>query len=209
MTREINRDTLPGLYQTAFTRDHTSAIGARRMHISVVRAGTLYLPSGRLVACDPLLGKQKRPFIQTVLPGRYPVDLSLGQDTGDGIERIIFARVLITNKAPVVWVKALDEGADVRDASGDFGLLAKSGTIALMDLQTSNRIQLDTLTGLDDFLDKLVGNYRPKRSWYLQTFTEDHNALFFTSTVGDQPVPTYFAVDDAGDICLALTTLLS
>ncbi len=207
MKKEIYRDTLPSLYQAAFTRDHTRRIGGRRMQITVVRAGILYLPSGRLVTCDPLLGKQREPFIQSVLPGRYPVDLSLGLDTDDDLERIISTRVLFTKKAPVAWVKALRDGEDDGANSGRFGLLTKSGTMALMDLQTTSRFRLDTLTGVDDFLDKLMGNYRPNRGWHTETFGDDHNAIFFTSFAKDRPMPTYFAIDDDGDICLSLTVL--
>lgn len=207
MNREIDRSTLPELYQTAFTRDHSALFGGRHMRFSVVRGGMLSVPSGRIVACDPLVGNQRQSFVQTVLPGRYPVDFSLGHDAIDAAERILFSRILFTKNNPTIWVKALCESEAGQEEGDGFGFIASSGTVAYLDQESAALFRLDSMVDLDLFLDKLVGNYRPKRSWLNHPLDDEHNAIFFTSSHSDRPVPTYFAIDDGGDVCLALTSL--
>ncbi len=207
MGPEIDRMQLPNLYQTAFTRDHSALIGDRQMQISVVRAGTLYLPSGRIVFCDPLIDQKRESFVQNVLPGRYAVDLSLGLDEEANVERILFSRILFTKNEPGLWVKALCESEAGHVDEASFGLHTPSGTAAYMDQETAAKFQLESLADLDCFLDRLVGNYRPSRSWLVHAHDDEHSAIFFTSSRTDLPIQTYFAVDAGGDICLALSSL--
>lgn len=199
---------LPVLYQTAYTRDHAALFGGRHTRFSVVRAGIIILPTGRIVACDPLIGSERDPFVQSVLPGRYAVDLSLGYDTAEGVERILFSRILFTKNDPIIWVKALRESEAGQEDGEEFGIRTASGTVAYMDQEIAAHFKLDSMVDLDHFLDRLIGNYRLRRSWLNHTFDESHNAICFTSATIDRPVPTYFAIDEAGDVCLALTCLL-
>jgi hypothetical protein len=193
------------LYQTAYTRDHTALFGGRHTSFSIVRAGILYLPTGRIVACDPLIGSMREPFIQSALPGRYPVDLSLGYDTAEGVERILFSRILFTKNEPIMWVKAFRESESSQEEGEEFGIRTASGSAAYMDQEIAAYFQLDSMVDLDQFLYRLVGNYRPRRSWLNHTIDEDHNVICYTSATTDRLVPTYFAIDDNGDVCLALT----
>lgn len=63
------------------------AYGERTMTLGVIDCGTLYLPSGRLVVCDPFatMRQHHNPEIQ-VPPGRYPVRVTLADvsETHDG-----------------------------------------------------------------------------------------------------------------------------
>jgi hypothetical protein len=76
-----------------------------------------------------------------------------------------------------------------------------------MDQESTTLLQIDSLAEIDQFLDHMVANYRPARSWLALKFDADHNAIFFTSAWKDRRVPTYFAIDDDGDICLLLSSL--
>src|SRR5215831_6127830 len=54
--------------------------------ISIHQIGELILTSGRILACDPLIGPDSRYcFKKTIKPSRYPVILSVAdfQSTGD------------------------------------------------------------------------------------------------------------------------------
>jgi hypothetical protein len=47
---------------------------------SVERLAELDLPTGRIIACDALVGSRGAPaFTRTVPPGRYPVDACIAQ----------------------------------------------------------------------------------------------------------------------------------
>lgn len=207
----MDRKPLPEMYESAFRRGELALFANRSWRISVVRAGTLYLPSGQIVACDPLTGRKREPFVQTVMPGRYPVDLSLGIDLADKVERTLFARILFTKNEPVIWVKAFREGeAPAREEGGGaFGFAAHSGAAAFMDQETAALFHLKSMKDVDQFLDRLVGNYRPERNWLNYAVDGEHNLILFSAEKGPGPLPTYYAIDDEGDICLALTRLFS
>jgi hypothetical protein len=202
-------NTLAQQYAQAFTRGEMASFGGQTLHFSVVRAGTLYLPSGQIVACDPLVGREREPFVQAVLPGRYPVDLSLGRDVATNVERTAFARILFTKNEPVIWIKALrgNEAHVVTDDATPFGFAVNSGTAAFMDKETADRFQVESLDEVDHFLDLLVANYRPERNWLNHLVDDQHNVILFSARQGEGLIPSFFAIDDAGDVCLALTRL--
>ena len=205
----MDRNSLTHIYQLAFTRGQTATVGGKELRFSVVRAGTLHLPTGQIVACDPLIGHEREPFVQSVPPGRYLVDLSLGHDEAEDVEKIVFARLLFTKNKPVVWVKALRESEANLLAEDDepFGFIPTSGTAAFMDKATAELFRLDSIDELDKILDDLVANYRPDRSWFNHRVDNHHNVIMFSPGQNAGNCPTYFAIDDAGDVCLALTKL--
>lgn len=198
---------LPELYQTAFTRDHTALFAGRSIEFSVIRAGTLSLPSGQIVICDPLIGETRDPYVQGVLPGRYPVDFSLGYDPIDKIERILFSRILFTKKEPVMWVKALRDAGEGEKDDEAHGILSASGAIAIMDRNAADQFHLGSMAELDDLLSKLVSNFRPYRSWLNRGIDTDRNGIFLTTAAGNRWIDSYFAIDFDGDICFLLTNL--
>ena len=203
--------TVPDQYRLAFTRGEKARFGGKQLRFSVVRAGTLHLPSGQIVACDPLVGHNREHFVQAVLPGRYPVDLSLGHNAREDVERIVFARILFTKNRPVVWVRALRESeANRGEAENEpFGFLSTSGTAALMDNETAKLFHLDSVEEVDQILDALVANYQPERNWLNHPIDDRHNVILFSSSEGGNPSPSYFAIDEAGDVCLALTKMVN
>jgi hypothetical protein len=206
MSKELLGE-LPELYQIAFTRDHTSLFAGRRTEFSVIRAGTLALPSGQIVVCDPLIGEQCKPFVQGVLPGHYPVDFSLGYDSVEKDERILFSRILFTKEKPVMWVRAIRDAGEGEKNDESPGILSASRVIALMDRSTADQFEIGSMTDLDDLLNKLVSNYRPHRSWLNHAIDKDRNGIFLTTASSDRQIDSYFAIDFEGDICFLLTSL--
>ena len=204
----MDLNSLPQLYHQAFTRGQTIFAG-RKLRFSVIRAGTLHLPSGHIVVCDPLVGHEREPFVQAVLPGRYAVDLSMGRDEAVDVERIVFARILFTKNMPVVWVKAfrINEVSPPAEDGGSFGFVATSATAAFMDLETAALFQLKTVDEVDRLLDALIVNYRPERNWLNYPVDDGHNVILFSASRNGARFPSYFAIDDGGDVCLALTKL--
>lgn len=208
MTEPLDLTSLPQLYQTSFTRDTVGSIAEREMRFSVVRAGTLALPSGQLVICDPLVGRHDKPLAQSVLPGRYPVDLSLGFDPETQLEQIVFARILFAHTEPALWVKGLQREEVGGGQADRFGFVSVSGTVGLMDKSAAAQFNPRSLQQLDHFLDNLVANFKPRRSWLNHPLGDEYNGIFLTVGEKERHVRTFFAVDDEGDICLALSSLL-
>ncbi len=193
-------------YAVAFTHGRTIEREDHTLSFSVVTAGRVSLPSGRIVACDPLTAGPCPPFIQSVLPGRYDVDLSLLRSPAAG-ERIAMARVKFTSGRPAVWVMALHKGEDLKKLSpgGYFGYPSDSGTGAFMDAAAVSQADFAHLDEIDVLLVALTENYQPQRYWMEQSLDRRHNVVMFSTGDGAGTYPSYFGIDDEGDICTLVT----
>src|SRR5438046_2033543 len=86
------------------------AFGPGTLHIK--RAPDLVVPSGWLVARDPLISVPVLAFARRVAPGRYPVLLSLAEfDETD--HPVAFATVQIVPCRPVRWEMATRRGEEL------------------------------------------------------------------------------------------------
>ena len=84
--------------------------------IEVLHAGTLRMPSGRLVATDPgWIDDRDQPFTVTVPPGEYPVRLSVARfaDNPEN-KRVAAAKLVIRDEPAQSWEMALLPGQDPR-----------------------------------------------------------------------------------------------
>lgn len=97
-----------------FVRDTDEKI--KHVIIEVMDAGTLRMPTGRLVAKDPAwIDDRDQPFTVTVPPGEYPVRLSVAQ-FADNPEhkRVAAANLVIRDEPAESWEMALLPGEDRR-----------------------------------------------------------------------------------------------
>jgi len=203
----MDMKSLAQFYQIAFTHGRSRQVGASSYHFSVSRAGIVLLPSGFITACDPLVSSERQPFIQSVWPGRYPVDLAITRRDEEKEERIALARIMFTKNAPVVWVKAVAKDMNQERAGSDdeMGYAVSTGTGGFMDAETADLFQLESIADIDRILDDLMANYRPVRNWLEHPVDEYHNVILFTSGFETSSHPSFFAIDAGGDICLLVT----
>jgi hypothetical protein len=203
----MNSSTIAELYQYAFSNSKPVLLGDQPFRFSVARVGTLLLPSGRIVACDPLVAQDRKPFVQSVPPGRYVVDLAIAKRERDGDERVAFGRILFSRMTPVIWVKALrqDEKVEATQDGEAFGYPVSSNTASFMDAETAGMFRLATMAEVDQLLDDLVAKFKPTRTWLEHSLDEKHNVMLFSSGYGKGVYPSYFAIDEAGDVCLLVT----
>lgn len=68
-------------------------LGPGRAKVAVREVGKLRLPSGRLVACDPMVGDGTRPFAERLEPGTYAVEVAQLRSPGSVIPLGIRLRV--------------------------------------------------------------------------------------------------------------------
>lgn len=82
--------------------------------------GTLHLPSGRIVACDPCAYELPQPLTVSVPPGDYVMDVasvshpSGYEDMTFTMEETTAVRLLISQRPTVGWEMALTAGQDPR-----------------------------------------------------------------------------------------------
>lgn len=193
-------------FDIAFTQGGELETSTGRWSFSVAPAGDLSLPSGRIVACDPLVSGLRDPFVQTVRPGRYAVDLALARRPAQG-ERVALARVRFTKRQPTVWVMALRKGEKeaALGAGRIFGYSAESGTGSFMDVETAVDHNLTARDDIDAILEELTANYRPQRYWLDYPVARRHNVVMFSAGNGAGIYASYFGIDETGDVCVLVT----
>jgi hypothetical protein len=105
-------------FEPAFASGTTLAIGDTEAVIELLTIGVLYLPTGHIVACDPLTLWQAEPFAQRVPPGHYPITLSLGQFTNERWHYAAFAKITFSNQPAISWKMAIRPGKDLSTLGG-------------------------------------------------------------------------------------------
>ncbi|WP_343951021.1 DUF4241 domain-containing protein [Nonomuraea longicatena] len=77
-------------------------------------AGTLRVPTGELVACDPYTVSDAKPFAVRVPPGHYPVMLTVVGEGAPAQGRVAAAWLVIDDAPVISWELATRPGEDVR-----------------------------------------------------------------------------------------------
>lgn len=100
--------------------------------------GKIYLSSGKLVACDPLITNDMKPFSAEFPKGDFPVLVHKERESNCvAYVEIIFSTAEITD-----WKLATTEGQDVKELAEEevFGYPVESGMGCFMDADTQNSL---------------------------------------------------------------------
>ncbi|PKF74280.1 DUF4241 domain-containing protein [Chryseobacterium sp. PMSZPI] len=100
--------------------------------------GKLYLSSGKLVACDPLITNDMLPFSTEFPKGEFSVMLHKERESNC----VAYAEIIFNTKEIAEWKLATTAGQNVKDlAEGEvFGYPVESGMGCLMDVDTQNSL---------------------------------------------------------------------
>ncbi|MGK6342977.1 DUF4241 domain-containing protein [Chryseobacterium sp. DT-3] len=100
--------------------------------------GKLYLSSGKLVACDPLITNDMLPFTTEFPKGNFSVLLHKERESNC----VAYAEVIFSSTEITDWKMAVTEGQDTRDLAEEevFGYPVESGMGCLMDVDTQNNL---------------------------------------------------------------------
>ncbi len=179
--------------------------------------GELHLPTGRIVASDPTVFFDEKPFVIQVEKGSYDVILSVArinqqfEQRSFEHERVAFAMIKFNEKRPIRWELALRENDDLSKEMDEkfFGYGVDSGTGCFMDVETQkilNDLLFDEEYKFFDFLhNQMQKNYVPTRDWINYDFEglPHNNLIAFSSGWGDGGYASYFGFDaDNQVVCL-------
>ena len=185
-----------------------------RARIKLRCVGELNCVSGQLVACDPWLVHLAEPLVHTVKPGRYPVYLSIAEDSID--QRIIAATIRFKQLEVESWTTAVtrtpwyhryEYREEFTQIIGTFNYPVSSKNGCFMDWTTAGAMlasEIDEL-GWDRKIHQLKRlNYEPTRSWadVLVESTRQLNALVFSSGIGDGNYGTYWGIQNNETVAL-------
>jgi len=177
-------------------------------------AGQIHLPTGQVVACDPLTHPETEPFDFEVPPGTYPVRLCIA-DMRDEIV-VAYAIIEIAPEPASRWKIATVPSEDTSLWSRDeYGFTGVSSLGGFMDAQTAARlIEYNALVGPDE--DNEVE--RSMESTIRRAQKRDHawaniehlclgdgNLIVCSSGYGEGCFRTYVGRNDAGEITRIVT----
>lgn len=171
----------------------------------------LWLPTGRVVACDPLVYSNPQPFTRTCPPGRYSVYLHLLPAD----DLIAYAELRISAAAVTRWEIAVNARQDPATLAANeiFGYPVDAGlgcfmdetTVALLEQHDADlQAQLgdDYVSYFDDYVDDELFS-GPTATGHdhclLQPYPDQENTVaVFQSGYGDGFYATYVGLDATG-----------
>lgn len=137
MSAESDADEWPNDPRWSARRDGVAvAVGDETYRLSVVRCGTLKVPTGRVVACDPFVDLEHARVYAEVAPGSYPVEVTLADvsESGDGSHvREAYGSLILADR-PEVRRVVLGTPPDETLAPGEYyGFGVDAGTACFAD----------------------------------------------------------------------------
>lgn len=186
--------------------------------ITRISFGEINLPSGRIIAVDPLILTSADSFFSTVVkPGNYPVYV-YAQDTGSGGVRVGLAELRFSNVKPSRWTLAISDGQDTATlkAGEFFGYGVDSGLASFMSPEALTFLEADmkkaeqTIPNFSDYYSDVLAKDLEKPTpnaiiFPIPTSPENKVAIFHSGW-GDGSYPSYFGYDSLGNPVTMVTT---
>jgi hypothetical protein len=183
--------------------------------VEVGQIGTLRMPSGALIACDPgylyeppgervvethAYRQSHQPFTATVPPGEYPVMLSEFRWLAGSGPRVVAAKVWVRDGRVASWEMALRPGEDPRTLSdnGFFGFGVDEGVGCFYDAAAA--------PALAPLTEGLVLGYEMTAE--VTDEKSGANLIAFSSGWGDGTYPIWIGRTAAGDIACFIADML-
>ena len=179
--------------------------------------GKLHLPTGKIIASDPFVFFDEKPFIIQVKTGSYDVVLSIVKAKyahnphNFEHERVAFAMLEFNKNLPVRWEPALRENDDTSKLNDEsfFGYGVDSGTGCFIDAESReilNELLFDEKLNFDKIIwQEREKNYVPAWDWINYDFEglPNNNLIAFSSGLGDGEYASYFGFDENNQaVCL-------
>ncbi|MBP6731186.1 MAG: DUF4241 domain-containing protein [Chitinophagales bacterium] len=179
-------------------------------------AGTLQLPTGKVVCTDPLYRELGLPQSWAVKPGNYPVYLYISREEGFA-GRIAYSELVIKEEIPYRWEfslipEALLESEFEKKMNGLFPVETGLGSFSDYDVWKSYNKEVDAFYAVNpnanyykDFLEILFkdnANVTPNsrgKDWINYKLEKcSGNIIMFASGLGDGLYPRYVGFDKNG-----------
>lgn len=155
-------------------------------------AGKIDLPTGRIVACDPILTNDMKAFTTNFPKGEFPVLIHKERESNC----VAYVEVIFSDDHITDWKLATTEEQNVKELKAEeiFGYPVESGMGCLMDLETQ-----DDLNHLEENLfqkkgDDFMGIYE---EFFHQHFFDEKGAIdqFAIIQPNEKKIGTIFAFE--------------
>ncbi len=194
--------TLSALRRTDLSEADLAARPIERRQVS-----QLACPTGRIVACDPLVGLgDHRPFARSVPTGRHPVRIYIDLDNDWG-QRVGLAELRLSEAPVARWRIALADESIMPQMVGDtisgYGVDAGTGCFcdeaaqkALAAQEEARMNEGKNSYGETEFLDAALA--MDLAADHRFAFAGDLNVALFHSGFGDGYYASYWGLDETG-----------
>lgn len=176
--------------------------------IEVKQAGDLVVPSGKIIAAEPVQlnwKENQRPFSRSVDPGTYPVFISLANSSPACL------LIKFTDQTAVSWELATKNGQDPMQLGNGqfFGYGVDAGTGGFADAGAVSRLAAD-----NDAFEKVLQTIKEaslqlcEASDAFQCVLDESsgaNVIGCTAGYGDGSYPTYWGIDEHGEVACLVT----
>lgn len=198
---------IPPFLETAFSEGFSYTSAGHDYSFYKTEICSLQIKEGWIIACDPFLYNNDKPFTTQFPTGSFPVELAVARIGDD--ERVGFARIRFSDKEPQRWTIAVVEDQDPSSLQEDeiFGYPVDAGTGAFMDISGGQELQSFLKADPDNFLtllDAMEVNYKHTWDWLLWEQAGSDVAMF-KSGWGDGVYATYVGYDENDSICRLVT----
>ncbi|RYF89627.1 MAG: DUF4241 domain-containing protein [Chitinophagaceae bacterium] len=202
----VSAPIYPELFQTAFIKGSKARINESELTLYGVNIGSLKVPSGKIVACDPMhIDEYGIPFTQVFPTGEFPVHLAIARLEQE--EMIAFACIQFSKLPVARWEFALQAGQEPLTFGGKkkHGYSVDAGVGMFIDEQNVKLLNpldvTETDRGIYTALDSNARN-----SWrYAMYHFGGTNAATFSTGFGDGRYASYIGFDANGSVCQLLT----
>lgn len=172
------------------------------LECQIVEAGWLRAASGRIVASDPLVFFDEKPFVREIPPGAYQVLLAVVKI--DGYDRVAFAKLKVSENEPESWESAARTWSGSRRDGGEIGPYSvDSGTGCFMDSHFQDSFNQFQFSEYDSGNHNFPADLPWRGSVSAQYVDFSHepsegNLIMFSSGFGDGGYSTYVGLDSNG-----------
>jgi hypothetical protein len=109
----------PPIFESSFFENAKANQDTIAITFYTVEIGTIYVETGKIIACDPIVMRDAHPFSQRFPKGSFPVQLSIAKFDND--ERVAFSRTYFSDHPVAKWEFAVAKGKkQIPLASKDF-----------------------------------------------------------------------------------------
>lgn len=190
--------------------------------VDVLEIGNINLPTGKIIACDPLVELETAPaFLQEAPAGIYPVKIAVVPSEKYG-DRYACVKVEFTKSKPVIYELAVvgnEEDMDTAEEGDIYGFSVDAGMGCVIDKKTQEayikywKHLVETKNAdnpFDDLFDDLLTENAEKYPKYQQEYGDwvnwtipetDLNIPVFHSGWGDGYYASYFGYDENKKLC--------
>ncbi|MBK6834667.1 MAG: DUF4241 domain-containing protein [Bacteroidetes bacterium] len=165
--------------------------------------GKIKIESGKIIACDPIVNIDSRPFTQVFPVGEFSVQLAIAKIPNNN--RVAYSRIVFSNNPVNKWIYATQ--------SGEKQIPINDTTTYCFGVDAGQATYIDSIANNE--LDKLeqpgwVAAFSGKK-WLSPNFFgcihsfNNHNLAAFNTGWGDGCYGSYIGLDKDGNICRLIT----